>query len=392
MPDPTPEANGPSGSSPLAAERLGPGLAPVGFWVGALILFGGTLLVLLLLVDAPSEPLDQEGAMAQEGSPWGLAARVLTMEGMRGLAVVATALAVVASTFAGRRLLHSSSAGLFAGALLLTDPAVLFGGRLALPDAFLLAAAAGSLALAVSTQAVTPWLIWFPMAVGVALEPAFILWGVGLMLLLALRGHIYSAPRHLGIAGLQAIGLPAAIAATSWVVARAVADGRAASACTTPGLLDQITMQGVVHAGGTAVLVHNPILWWAGTAAAIVLVVAALGHAGTRFRLSRVPGRVQIRLPGLLPVAHARSLWLGLLLLAAAASAGLLLPAALALAHGTRILGQDAPTFAWPIQGAMLAFAIVYLVRLLPLLDGSAQDPAALVGDVVPWATMVPCD
>lgn len=365
-------------------ERTGLGPAPTWFWVVTAVL-AATLAAALLGLALRQEALGAE--TAADGTVYRSLATAMGIPAARLLSTVAAGLTVLATAHAVRALTHSSAAGLTAAGLLLLDPAFLVYGHLALPEAWLLAAATGSLTLAVADHPLAPWAIVPVLAVGGLLEPRMLLWGVPLAVLLFLRGHIYAAPKHLATAGLQAVIVPAALVLPIHLAARM--GGETAPLCPLSTRSDALGLLATDYGGGVVAL-HNPLTWYAGALALGGLLLGALLYGATRFRLARMPGRLQVRLPERMPRLHGRSLWLGLLV-AAAPLPVLWLPLfAAALALGGRQLGRDSPWFGVLVHAAMFAFAAIYLVRFLPLVLGGG-DGAGLVQDVLPWVDVVGC-
>lgn len=380
-PPPAPEDHD-DASSRVAQERVGVSRPSAAFWVLSLLLAGAVLAALLAL-GAMDEGTWLPGEAAHADDPvFGLLYHLPTGL-LRAAAAVAAAVAVLATAHAGRTLAHSDLAGLTAGALVALDPAFLVDGHLAVPTPFLLLAATGSLALALSRFEWMHWTIPAPMLFGALIDPWFLVWGVPLAALLLLRGHIYAAPKHLATAVLQAFVGPALV-----VLPVAATLGTAPDCTLRPGealFLAILPDRGLGH-----VAVHNPALWIAGALTLAGLAVAGVAHLVTRFRIARLPGRLQLRLPGPLPPLFGRALWL-LLFWVAAPDPLLWLPLfAFALALGARRLADDGLGFGFIVHAALLGFALVYLVRFWGLIVG-ADDGAAILAQALPWAETVAC-
>ncbi len=365
--------------SPVAAERLGPALPGITFWVGAAAVAITTATILLVAGGGLAETRAERAAYQSE-SPFGGLADAFGLDVMRVFAVGATALGTLALAWAGSRLLHSPLAGVFAAAVAMLDTGLLATGHLALPYAFLFLAGAASLALALTNSVVAHWLVIIPVSAGIALDPWFLLWGLALAVAMSARGHIYSAPRHVAIAGSQAVLAPAIIGGIWWAIA-----GQETEVCGAPGWFDRLTLAIAYDTGGPVIL-HNPIFWFAGLGAVTLLGVGGVGVVASRFRMMRTPGRLQFRLPVMLAPAHARSIWIVVLFAAAMQPFLWIIVFALALAHGARLLGQDSPAFAWPVHGAVLAFLVIYVVRLWAAVTGTGDVAAPLV-----WTDVVRC-
>ena len=192
-----------------------------------------------------------------------------------------------------------------------------------------------------------------------------------------LRGHVYAAPRHLGLAALQGVVLPGGFALLGAFLA---APESCASWAAQAVLLDVPVVRG-------AVLVPNPITWFGGIAALLFLAGAAILVVVRQMRIARLPGRIQVRLFDALDVQHARALWLLVILLVAPPNLWIvLLP--LAVGAGVATLGQDAPGFGAAVALVLVAFAVLVVVRGWGAIQG--DDPSGLL-DLVPWAQVSSC-
>ncbi|MEK6986044.1 MAG: hypothetical protein AABX89_06655 [Candidatus Thermoplasmatota archaeon] len=367
----------PDPTSPIAQERVQPGPPSVSFWI-ALSLVGGALF--LVLVGAglhPTSPTESEAAAG--AAPLGLADR-LGLEGARIVSAASIAATAVCTALAGRRLLHSDGAGILAGVLLALDPGTLGLGRLALPDAIALASLTGAFAAFLTLRDGLHWLGAGLLALAALAQPASILWGIPLGAMGLLRGHIYAAPRHLGISLAQGLLVPGIAAGTM------VALGTTLPACIP--MLSALSLA-MVPLHGPVALVHNPILWLGGLAALAVMAGAALLGMGRQVRIARLPGRLQLRLPDALHPMASRVLWLLALALLAPLPAVWMVLAALALAAGVVWLSEDAPGFGLAVALVLVGFGVVGLVRGWPLITG-AGDPSTLT-TLVPWGRAVSC-
>ncbi|HET6398199.1 MAG TPA: hypothetical protein VFH47_01435 [Candidatus Thermoplasmatota archaeon] len=224
------------------------------------------------------------------------------------------------------------------------------------------------------------------------MQPSALLWSVPLALMVVLRGHVYAAPAHVLHALGQCIAVPAAGAAAGALLRASLEGGAGIHACLAPDRIPLLALRHVVDLGGGLVAMPNPITWLAGALVALGVGLLAVVSVLTRFRLQRLPGRLQIRLPGSLPTYQARGAWI-LLLAATAPTAPLMLALlAIALANGILGLSDDAPGFGVAISLAALAFAVSFLVRAWDLAAGTA-DAAAITDalNIVPWSELHAC-
>ena len=301
----------------------------------------------------------------------------------------AVALAVMAVAVAGRSFGRSSVAGLLAGALVLLDPATLTYGRLAVPTALVLACVAVAIACFAASRPWVPWLGALALGVGTFVDPRVLWCGPVLALFALLRGHIYASPRHLMVAGAQAILIP-----VLGLVLHALADGMLSSvpACLAPPYWAMLSLRAVVQPGDALVLLPNPVTWFAGLGALLFLGVGGAGFGASRFRLARANGRVQARLVAPFPAVFGRGIWLLLLAAALPIPQVWILLFALALALGVQDLGEDAPGFGLALAIALLLFAAIVLVRAWSGMTGTGGE--AGVADamgLVPWGRPVSC-
>ncbi len=351
---------------------------------------GAAVLVATITLGAlRTETLAVEQLHRESGTPFGLAFEVLQLDAMRVFAGVVAAGTVIGVAFAGRRLAHSAPAGLVAAGLMALDPSLLLEGQLAVTGGFVRFAAVASLALALGGHRAWHWLAPLPIAAGIALTPWFAIWGLAIAAMLWMRGHIYSAPKHLGIALLQGVGIAAPVGSIFHVIAIGLRD----PVGVTCGArwVDTMSLRSIPDYGGPF-SVPNPVTWYGGGILLLALAAAAILYAATTFRMTRAPGRIQLRLNAPIGRLRGRSLWL-LAFAAAAPVPAVVLPlAALALGLAVHHLLKDSGAFGGAIAGAMLLFAVLYLVRFAVLLDPSADgaDFESIL-DLVPWMRPAAC-
>lgn len=377
----------PGVASWIARERLNPG-PPSRPWVAGAVLLGLVVTVVVAAVGLyPTGRVAAEEAFL-EGDAFLPALQAFASAPVaRAWSAIAGGALVAATTFAARRLLHADGPALLAGLLVALDPMVLAHGRLATQVAPATALAVGGLALFL---AVTPTLHWIgsaAYALACFLDPHNLLWMVPLAAMMLVRGHIYAAPRHLLVAGAQTVLVPAAAAVLGMVGADSLSRG-----CTQVGRLDGFLLAVVPHAGGNVHAVPNPALWLAGIAALAFLGGTALADVLRGFRLQRLPGRLQIRLPRPLRREQGRALWL-LALAAFAPTPVLWVPVlAMAIAAGVQELSRDARGFGGVVGAFVVGFAVAYTIRLLPVVTGDAgPEQAADLARVVPWTRIESC-
>jgi hypothetical protein len=299
------------------------------------------------------------------------------------LSAAAAALAVAGVAAAGRTLGHSALAGLLAAALLALDPAFLLAGRLALPLALEMAFLAWAVAWAASPVPLLHWAAGLSLAGAALLDPWAALLALPLTVLLLLRGHIYAAPQHLGLAAAQVVVLPGLAA-----LLRALADAGPVASCLEMAPVDRLLLLKLAQPSPGLLFAPNPVVWLGGAGALLALGLGAAGFGLARFRVARAPGRVQVRVVAPLPVALARGAWLLLLAVAAPPAAWPLL-FAVALALGVRDLGEDAPGFGLVLALLLLGFAGLVLGRSWGAVAGTGGFEEAL--RLVPWAQAQPC-
>ncbi len=381
-----PTANESTPSARLIHERTGgPGpSAPFVAGLAILALATAGLLVALALQDP--NPTSAEAAFADDSSPLAKLMEALGLAGARNASALMAAVAVVGAGLLGRRLFHHDGVGLLAAIFVVLDPAFLALGHLALPTTPILALALLGSALITTANNGTRWLGSILLAAAAFSQPLVAAWAIPLAALVLLRGNIYAAPKHLWSALAQVALLPLLAGAAG----QALGAARDPS-CFAATRFDVLRLANAVDAGPT-MIVHNPALWFGGLAVAVALGGAAGLHVGSQFKLARLPGRIQMRLPEPLPARHARSLWLLLLILAAPVPMLWAPLFAIALAAGIRNLARDAPGFGLIVALGAVAFGALYLVRIWPLVTGTAT-PAELAAllPVVPWAGQSAC-
>ncbi|MGB0653713.1 MAG: hypothetical protein ACPGQL_10995 [Thermoplasmatota archaeon] len=356
----------------------------------ALLLGGLSLAVVVLLVvvgtDLPTEPIAAESALLESDGVTALLYEAMDVRAARLATALAAGLAVAAAGAATRQLLHSDGAGLLAAFLVAADPAFLARGQLALPTVPAVALAMGAFAFALVDRHAARWGAGILLATATLLQPTLLLWSAPLAALVLLRGNIYAAPKHLGLALLQ-IGLLPLLAFIG-----ALASGHDLAGCLDPARWAALRLAVAHDLGAGRIAFHSPAVWLAGWAALLLLGIEALATAGRHFRMARLPGRLQLRLVEPLRPSQGRILWL-LLLAATAPLPSLWLPlAAAALAAGIKELSGDAPAFGGAVAAGTALFALLYLVRLWGVVDGSASpEEAARLLDIVPWARIQGC-
>jgi hypothetical protein len=371
----------PPAASPVAQERVGPGRPPFGFVLAAVLLGAAVAAVALALgVGQPETPAEQEAARSVAGiASLGIGAG-------RALAAVTAGLAVAGIAMAGRRMTHSSVAGLLAAALVAADPAFLLQARLALPASVALAGLAWALAFSASPVPLLHWMAGLALAVATFFDPLAALWVVPLVAFLLLRGHIYAAPQHLGLALAQVALAPALALAVRWV---AVGDLASVPSCLQQMAGDRLGLMTLVQPGPGLLLLPDPVVWLGGAGALLFLGLGGFAFVVGQFRVARAPGRLQLRVVAPMPPVLARGVWL--LFLALLAPPVVWLPLfAIALAMGIRELGDDAPGFGLALALVLLAFAFLVLVRAWGAIVGAEGGMEAAL-QMAPWATTASC-
>ena len=220
------------------------------------------------------------------------------------------------------------------------------------------------------------------------IEPWFLLWCPALAVLVLVRGHIYASAGHLGLSLLQTVVLPSVGAAIAFVAAGAVGG----PACLRGAWHEELVLGRVLAVAPAEPALHNPALWFAGLGAVAFLALAGLLRTLMHFRLARLPGRLQIRLPEPVPAVQARSTWILALVLLAPHPALLWPLLAIALVAGLLELGADAAGFGTALTVAAVAFAIFYAVQAWGVLSGTASLPEAeRLATALPWTSLADC-
>lgn len=367
-------------TSQIAQERVQPGAPGVLFVALAGAIAAGVLAVSLWLGQTPGGP-----TVAERAGP--SLVSLLGLTGGRAFSALCAAATVAAVAVAGRRLLHSDGWGLLAALLVALDPSFLAIARLALPDTVALAGLAIALATFLSGSARLHWAGSAALWLAALADPRALLWSLPLALLLLVRGHIYAAPRHLGLAMGQALGIPATAAALHLLVSA----GTLPDSCLALSRAAALGLAAVPDLGGGIAAAHNPATWFGGLGALAFLGTAGLGLLARQFRIARLPGRVQLRIGEALPPLLARGLWL-LLLALLAPSPLLWVPLfALALGAGVEALAEDAPGFGVAVAGVLALFAVLGLVRAWGLVAGGTPLQAGSMAGLVPWGQVVRC-
>lgn len=374
----------------IARERERPGAPPWWFLLGAVFLGVGVAAVTIALGAQRGDALPGELAHRDGTGPFAAAFVLLGLDVMRVFSGIIAGATVGATAFAARRLAHSGWVGLMAGALVALDPSVLVDGQLAVPAGFLRFAAVGSLALALGGHSAWHWLAGIPLGAGIAMDARFSLWIAPLVALLWLRGHIYSAPKHLLRSASQVALIPLAVGFVAAWIAGGGTPSLAPCGPNTPWAA--LWLQQLPSYGANAVSFPNPVTWFGGLGLLVFLGLAAAWAVVGGFRITRAPGRVQMRLAQPLARLQGRSLWL-LGIAAFAPFPAVWLPlGAIAVATGIHQLDKDSRGFAGAVAGAMLVFAVLFLARFGALLGPNAtgDDLQALL-DVLPWAQLAGC-
>lgn len=375
----------------IALERIGPGASRL--WFGAAASVMGALVAFLLIGLVPEGVpfrVGEVGYLRDNGLPLAHLYKALGATGARIVASILAGVAVTATAFAARRLSHSNAVGLVAPLLLALDPRFLAEGHLALAHAPLVALSMLALAAFLSDRDGMHWWGAVMLSLAATVDLTVVLWGGVLGAMVLMRGHIYAAPKHLGTAAGQTVGLPLLVGAVAH--GSAFVGGRVpGGACLAPPWWDVLLLRTALDHGGGFYGVHNPATWFAGLGALVFLAAVSFWFLGRDFRVARLPGRVQLRLTDRLPRTYGRALWI--LLLVVFAPVDLWLPLlAIALGIGVQELSQDAKVFGSVIHVAAVLFALAYLVRLWPLVAGTADAASAVeLAQVMPWGRVQAC-
>lgn len=371
-------------TSAITLERSSLGAPSWWFLAGLVLLCSGVLALGLSTAALGSvTPAEREAS----GLFWGL--EDVGLQVARSTSAVATTLTVVALAVAGRTLTRSDVGGLLAAALVALDPALLAYGRLALPTALLLAGLAWTLTLLLSARPGAVWLGSLVLLGAASIDPRALAWGPVLAVLLLLRGNIYAAPRHLGIALVQAILIPGLGALLHLALDQSWS---ATVGCLSPASWSLLALRQVLLPGASIAIVPNPVTWFAGLGALLFMGLGSVVFAATKFRVARANGRLQARLVSAPPAALGRGLWLLLLAATLAIPQAWVIPFVLALALGVQDLGSDAPGFGLALALLLIAFAVVVLVGTWPGILGTAGPQGVTDAlRMVPWAEGTPC-
>lgn len=375
-------------TSQIAQERAEPGHPSRTFLlaVGAMALVAFGLAAELALYPQPIQVTPAEEAAQR--APGGLL-DTFGLSWARLVSAASFAVTVSAVAVVGRRLFHSDGVALLAAALVLLDPGFLTLGRLALPDAIAVAGLLGALAFFLSTP---PWAHWagsLMLGLAAAADPTSLVWGVPMVVLLLIRGHIYAAPRHLGLAALQTLALPT-LAAGLHLLAT---DGAIRGVVCQLDRGAAFTLAATTHYGLGIHGLHNPVTWFGGLGATLLLAAASLSTVARQFRLARLPGRVQMRLAFPLQPIQARILWILAFAVLIPFPNALMPILALALAAGIGHLAEDAPGFGLAVALVVLLFAGLVLWRAWGLVAGTASPAEAqdILATLVPWTRVEDC-
>lgn len=368
-------------TSQIAQERVQPGPPSRLFLLVAGLTAVGVLAAGLWLGRAPTTMVAAERADPSLVS-------LLGLSGGRALSALCAATVVGGVAVAGRRLLHSETWGVVAALLVALDPALLVTARLALPSTVAVAGLVVALALFLSASTRLHWAGAAALWLAALADPRALLWSLPLGLLLLVRGHIYAAPRHLGLALGQALAIPATAAALHLVVS----DGRLPVSCLSIGALPAVALTAVPVLGGGMAAVHNPATWFGGLGALVFLAEGSLGLLARQFRVARLPGRIQLRIAETLPPSLARGLWLVLLAFFAPTPLVWLPLFALALAAGLTALSEDAPGFGLAVGGVVVLFAVLGLARMGGLVVGGGSLVDGSMAGLVPWGRILGCN
>ncbi len=365
----------------IAQERLKPGL-PSNQWISAsIILAGVTFLVLAVMSLSPEGRVDAEELYRTGDGPVQALDASLAPHISRTLRAAAAASVVLATGFAARRLLHDESASVLAAGLVILDPGFLIHGRLATPVVFGVACAMVSLALFLSPKRSGHWIAAGLLAFACFLDPRFLLWAAGLGVMGLVRGHIYAAPQHAALAGIQTIAIPGVFA-----ILGIVAGDSLGPTCYVDDRLSALLLLQSVDLGSNLMWHPNPATWFAGLGALIWLGGGALVHVLREFRLQRLPGRLQLRIGGPLKRSQGRALWLVALVLVAPNTALWAPLFGIGLAAAVGELGKDAKRFGWAVAVIVLVIALVFTAQLWSMLVGASPTAPML-----PWTTTTAC-
>jgi len=375
----------------IARERHLKVRVPPWYGSGAVLLPVAVFALLAWLAGRAGPPIAAEDATLDEG-PVLLRAlyTALGTAGARVLSAAAAAATIAATALLGLRFWHSPAVGLLAGALVAVDPSLLAYGHTATPVTLVLALGLLALVAFTSPRAWPRWIGAALLFLGAFIGPSLLLWSVPLLPFVLLRGHIYAAPKHLGLAVLQTLAAPALGVLLAVLVAQGPPPGL--PACLRTSGVEGLLLATVPGLGAGRFAVPDPALWFGGLLTLAFLGGAAILHVVGRFRIQRLPGRLQLRLPQPLSRLQARSLWLLAFALFAPMPVFWLPLLALGIGAGIRALGEDARGFGGLIAVLVLGFALVYAVRLWGLVTGTATpEEAGRLLSIVPWMGVQGC-
>lgn len=363
----------------IATERLDPG-PPPGWWrVAALGLGLIVAMGLLALAGEPEQRLRAETAYQEsDGFLQGIHALV-GVTGARAISALCAGAVVASTAWIARRLFHLDAPALLAAGLVAIDPGLLTQARLATPVLPALAASTAALAWFLSRRPRDHWWGSGFLAFAAFLDPYQLFWALPAAALILLRGHIYAAPQHALVAGSQAIAIPLVGGLIGLAGSQSLVDG----CYEVRGLPGLLRLESVDLGGFVAT--PNPITWFGGLVALLFLLIWALSQVLGNFRVQRLPGRVQLRLPEGLKRIHGRVLWLAAFALVAPSPFSWLPLFAIALAAGIDELGRDARAFGTVVGLVLLAFAIVASWQGIGALGLDLQGPT------LPWTRSVSC-
>lgn len=363
----------------IAQERLEPG-PPPNWWRAAAYGLGVLVTVALLaLAGTPEDRLQAETTYQEsDGFLQGIQA-LLGVTGARAISALSAGVVVASTAWIARRLFHLQIPALLAAVLVAIDPGMLTQARLATPVLPALAASTSALALFLSRRPRDHWWASGLLAFAAFLDPHQLLWALPCAAIVLVRGHIYAAPRHALTAGTQAIAIPLIGGLIGLAGSQSLQDG----CYEVRGLPGFLRLESVDLGGFVAT--PNPVTWFGGFVALLFLLIWALSQIFGNFRLQRLPGRVQLRLPDGLKRIHGRILWLAFLTLFAPSPFSWLPLFAIALAAGSDELGRDAKAFGYVVGAVLLVFAIIASWQGIGALGLDIGTPA------LPWTRMVSC-
>jgi hypothetical protein len=378
------------GASYVVSEREGPGLPQIWFLLAVLGLGVAVAAITITLGLLRGPTIHAERVFLEAGGAWAVAVGILKVPIVRILMGVIAGATVVATGFVGRRFTHSATMGMLAAVLVALDPALLVDGQLAVPATVLRFAAVSSLALALGGHPVYHWLTPIPVVIGALLEPTFLLWGLALAMLILFRGHIFVAPKHLRSAIMQGFGISLLLFVPAYFVLRSTI-GIQNVACGASYSRSMLLLE-VPHYAPGIVSLTNPVVVLGGLAVLAAMAFAAVFQVLSSFRLARLPGRIQVRLPGRLGRTPSRALWLALFALLIPGPPVAVIIGAVAIALGIQTLSDDSKSFGATVAAIAILFSAVVAVRLTPVIAGIASADT-LVDSLawLPWVNSYVC-